>query len=179
METRNDPAKKTVMWAYALFGVSLLSALVPSIPAAAISLASGLGVLVMAYALRAPAEKDSLLENHMTFIIRTIWIGSFYAMVFMIAASFYLLQNIDNVPLMPCIDKFINMGHTLDVMDPEGMFRAFESCRQAYWQENLKTFIVAGAIAAGPVLLFFILRYARGFSRAIKYFPVQNVKSWL
>ncbi len=178
MEIVNDPYQKKIIRIYGLFGLSLLLSLVPNIPAACVSAALGLGVLVIAYVLRTGAEENSLLENHMTFIIRTIWIGSFFAMLAMFAASFYLLKTIDNTPLNPCIEKFLAMGAVLDMSNPESLMGIFSNCWAAYWSANMKAFIGGGVIAAGPVLFYFIVRYARGLSRAIRGYRVSNPRTW-
>ena len=70
--------RKAVLNLYAALGASLILSVLPYMHAAALSLAFFTGVLIAAYVLRGKTENNSLIENHATFVIRTLWIGAFF-----------------------------------------------------------------------------------------------------
>jgi uncharacterized membrane protein len=171
--------QKKIVRIYAAFGASLILSLVPLVIAAGISLLLGLGVLVIAYVLRTDTEEGSLTENHMTFIIRTIWIGCFVSLITMMVASLYLFQNLDNTPLQVCANDILNTFSNMTAFEPETLERFLDSaCFIDYWRVNIRTFVISGVMAAGPVLLYFFVRYTRGFTRATRGYRVANPNSW-
>ncbi len=170
-----DPDQGAVNKLYAALGASLVISCVPSIIAALFASLLFMGSLIAAYFCRKRADEGSLLENHSTHIIRTIWIGSFVAMLFIIAASFYMLQNLDSLPMMNCIDLLVNAGTSIDASSAMNILRP---CWDEYMRVNYDLFITSGAIAIGPAALYFIYRYIRGLTRAIKGYRLANVKSW-
>ena len=185
----NNPApdkdQRTIIRLYAALGAGLVFSLVPLLSAAVISAALIIGVLVIAYVLRTDSAEGSLTENHTTFIIRTIWIGSFFALVTITAASLYLFRMVDNTPLQPCLGQLFEMAMRLptmvDVHAMETLMKNFtgSECWTSYWRTNMMAFIVSAIIAAGPVLLYFLVRYARGVTRAAGGYRVAYPKAWL
>ncbi len=174
-----DPDQKKITRIYALFGVSLVLSLVPMISAALVSLSLGMGVLVTAYVLRTGSEEGGLLDNHMTYIIRTLWIGGLVALVSLAAASAYLFQSLDNTPLHSCLDGLLSMAATTIVPDKAMLdYITNGPCWLDYWKTNIKVFVVSGVMAAGPVLLYFLARYARGLGRAMRGYRVAKPKAW-
>ena len=173
-----DPNQRKILRLYAAFGAALVLSVVPFILAALLSMILIFGVLIAAYILRTDTTPGSLVENHMTFIIRTIWIGSFLALLTMTAGSIYLFQTIDNTPLDPCLQPLLDIRSGQTLIDPYAVFNILRGCFDNYWVANIKTFIISGSIAAGPVLLYFIVRYARGLARAMDGYRVANPHFW-
>jgi uncharacterized membrane protein len=176
-----DVNQKKIVRLYGAFGAGLVFSMVPLWSAALVSAVLVTGVLIIAYVLRTDAEHGSLSENHMTFIIRTIWIGSFLALITTAAASVYFFKALDNTPLQPCAEAILSMASGMS--DPTAMERTIDNfmampCWATYWQKNLMIFIIGGVIAAGPILIYFIVRYVRGLTRAIKGYRVANPKAW-
>jgi uncharacterized membrane protein len=175
-----DPAQGKIMRLYIAFGVSLLLMLVPHIWAAVVSLIFLLYVMIACGILRSGKDKDDLAHNHATFVLRTIWIGGLFAIFTMTAGSIYMLEHINNAPLEPCIQKFLNFGPAeIESLDVVKMSAVFEDCMHNFVQINWNTLIYSMAISAGPILLYFVMRYARGFSRAIGGYRVAHPKAWL
>ena len=174
-----DPDQRKIMQLYAAYGAALVLSVVPFVLAAFISAGLFMGVLIAAYILRTGTEHGSLIENHMTFVIHTIWIGSFLALLTMTGASIYLFNTLDNTPLDPCINQFLAIGSSTQVIELQAMLGVFQGCFESYVNANFKTFIISALIAAGPVLLYFIVRYARGFSRAASGYRISHPESWL
>ncbi len=176
--TDTAPAEqKKIVRIYSVFGLSLVASVIPEMTAAFFSLILGIGVLITAYTVRSASAKDSLTENHMTFIIRTIWIGSFFAISSMIAAALYLFAVLDNMVLIPCVERFAGTGVPVE-SDTALIMDMFGECFQTYWATNKQPLIIGGIIAAGPVLIYFIARFVRGITRASRGYRVANPKAW-
>ncbi|MGB4107249.1 MAG: hypothetical protein WBK55_05585 [Alphaproteobacteria bacterium] len=169
--------QKKIIRIYAAFGAGLALSFAPFLVAALISGALVIGVLCIAYVLRTDTEQGSLTENHMTFIIRTIWIGSFLALITLTIASIYLFKVLNNTPLQPCLDQILSMADPAAIESFAMNFMG-TTCWAEYWQTNLAAFIVAFIITAAPVLLYFAVRYVRGVTRAMRGYRVANPKSW-
>ncbi len=174
-----EKEKKALLQIYGALGASLILSVVPTIAAAALSLILLTGVMIAAYVMRKKHEIGSLSANHMTFIIRTIWISSLFAIVTMTIGCAYLLAFIDNTPLSPCISHLMNLGTQAASMDMMALMRVFDPCLDDYTTINMKAFIVSGFIAAAPILIYFLVRYVRGLSRAMKGYRVAKPLSWL
>ncbi|MCE7887289.1 MAG: hypothetical protein DYH13_07290 [Alphaproteobacteria bacterium PRO2] len=181
MDPVTDANQKKIVRLYGAFGAGLVFSMVPLWSAAIVSAALILGVLIVAYVLRTDAEHGSLIENHMTFVIRTIWIGSLFALITTSAASVYFLKALDNAPLQPCAEMILSMASGMS--DPTAMEKYINDfmsmpCWANYWQTNLMIFIIGGVIAAGPILIYFVVRYIRGLTRAMRGYRVANPKAW-
>lgn len=168
--------KKNVLRVYAAFGAALILSLVPTMFAAMFSLFLGTGVLVAAYIIRSKSDHGGLSENHMRFIIRTIWIGSLFALITTAIGSAYLFFNLDNTPLTPCLSGFLANAETITNLN--GLKGAFGGCYEPYWVINAHTFIKSGIIVALPILVYFAARYARGLSRAMNGYRVAKPLAW-
>jgi len=172
----NDQERPRILQLYGAFAAALVLSLLPFISAAVVSLVLFIGLLMWAYMMRARAEPESLTENHATYIIRTIWIGGFLALITLGAGSAYLLSMVNNEALEPCIDGFLKQPPAQDIA---AMQAAFDPCFEAFMQENRMVFIISGTIAALPVLLYFAVRFIRGFWRARDGYRLANPKMWL
>lgn len=173
-----DPHQGKVIRVYALFGLGLVLSLVPNLFAAGASAILIMAVLMMAYIFRTDTEQGSLLENHMTFIIRTIWIGSFVALIGMALGSAYLFKALNHNPMMPCMQDFLNLGPAAAAYGPDYLMNIFTKCWPEYWQVNLMALLIGGSMAAGPVLIYFVARYIRGITRATRGYRIAHPKAW-
>ena len=171
------PGHPLIIGLYAAFGIALLLSLVPSIFAGFFSMILFLGVLIGGYWMRAGQPPESFRRAHASHIISTIWMASLIMIVTLVAASVLLYLGLDHTPLHPCLDSFIKMGSGMEtdplssialVMDPEKLFYAFGACLKDYITVNLGVFITSFVIAVGPVLLYCIVRFARGLARALE-----------
>ncbi|MCK5285054.1 MAG: hypothetical protein KAJ86_05650 [Alphaproteobacteria bacterium] len=171
---KKSTEQKKILQFYIVFGVMLVLFLVPSLLAAIISIILFCGVTISAYLIRRNSEDGSLTHNHMTFIIRTIWIGSFFASLSMLVGGTYLFLEIDNTPLNPCIQSMLNsIPSSINQLNA-----IIEPCANDYWIANKKVIIISSGIVAIPILAYFIMRYIRGISRARKGYRISNPKKW-
>ena len=176
----DDTQKKVILNLYAAFAVSLLLSFVPSAIVAMIALIFFVGVLIAAYVLRGKADVEDLQHNHMTYIIRTIWLSGFLGIITTTAASFYMLSGIDYSPLDPCVDLIASK-------DPEAVAQASADdlihlatpCMNAFLKTNQTLLYTSAALAGAPMILYIIYRFGYGLTRAMKGYRVANVKTWL
>lgn len=177
---KKDKEQKDVIRLYSAFGASLLLMLVPSTAMAVFSGLLFLGVLIAAYVMRRKSVPESLCENHATYIIRTIWIGGFLSVVTMSAATAYMLPNIDNAPLQPCAGNLVSQAQDLAQNENvAALSRLMQPCMDEFMNLNGRVFLVAVAITAIPVMLYFLVRFWRGLSRANGGYRIANLKIWL
>jgi uncharacterized membrane protein len=178
-DTDKDPNQKKVMRMYSAFGAGLVLSFWPSGIAALISLVLVLGVMTVAYMWRSDAEDGSLMENHMTFIIRTIWIGGFLALVTLVIAAAYLFRMLDNTPLNPCLNDLMNFMSSGDMLNIEPLVQSMQDrCMIPYLARNLNTLITGGIIGIAPVVIYFFVRFSRGFGRARGGYRIASPKAW-
>ncbi len=174
--TDPSPQKKTIMNVYGAFAAVLVMSLIPHPIMALFAFALGIGVLLAAYNLRNKAEPEDLIENHMTYIIRTIWIGSLFMLITTIVASIYVFTNLDYSSLDVCAQALAGGG--ADLSDPMTAMAAFQSCQEDYLSDNSTLFMNGVVIAGLPILLYFGVRFFKGLRRASYAYRIANPKSW-
>lgn len=175
-DKNSNPEQKKVINFYSALGAALLLSLVPSAMTALVSTILFGGVLIVAYGVRAKSDEGSLIENHTTFIIRTVWISSLFGMISVGLGSLYLLMNHDQTPLNICAHSFI--GSAQSMTDPVALTSFFEGCIEEYWVLNKNTLIISMAVSIVPILIYFVVRYARGLSRAHNGHRVSYPRRW-
>jgi len=173
------PGKKVVMQVYAAFAVSLILCTLPYTTAAVVCMIFLLGVLLAAYIIRWRADKDSFCHNHMTYIIRTIWISGLFASVTTAAGGAYLIAYVDNAPLSNCIDMFLGISPDKAAsMSGLQAMEYFDPCMENFISTNWQVLMVSMAISAGPIMLYLLYRFVTGISRAMKGYRVAQPQAW-
>ena len=177
--THNDPTKQEVTNLYAALGVGLVLSLVPHSIVTLVSLVFMLGVLGSAYSKRKKAAPDSLLENHATYIIRTIWIGTLFSVITISLAGLYMMNDIDYSAFQPCAKEFGRKGASFAANASfHDIWIASEPCYNNFINENFSLLTHSAIIAAGPVIIYFGYRYAKGLTRAMKGYRIMNPTGW-
>lgn len=164
---RQSKEQKTITNIYAVMTVALIMSFVPLAAAALFSMIMFTGGLIAAYTIRKKAEAGDLAANHMTYMIRTIWISSFYALLTTSLAAVYVLYYYDPTPVHVCAQDMMN-----------GTLANMSACIDRFIAVNGRVFTIGGLMAAGPVVLYFIYRLIKGISRASKGHRIGNVKGW-
>ena len=177
MSSDEHAAKKSILNLYGLFGVSLILCVLPFVSAAILCVMFFVILLVAAYYMRGKSEEHSLLHNHTTHIIRTIWIGGLVASASTVCASFYMLANIDYQPFEPCASNLQLVG--IEQMGFTDLYNVIESCVDDFISVNRTVLIVAVMIAALAPLGYMGYRFIKGAARAMKGYRLANPKSWL
>ncbi len=174
------PGQRRIFNLYALFGAALLLGFLPNITAAFLSLLFFIILLVYAYAVRSGAQEDSLLDNHSTFVIRTIWIASLFMIVTTIIGSLYLVANIDYASFDPCAQS---AASTLNVESIESsnlnaVYGFMAPCMDGFIADNFPKLIISLIIAAGIPVLYTLYRFFKGVARAVKGYRLADPKGW-
>lgn len=181
--SEKDPVEKehkTIMQVYAMFVAALMMGFIPSGFFALMALSMFLAVLIGAYVIRMRAGDQSLTADHMTYIIRTIWIVSFFALFTVAAGAAYLVPLLDYAAVEPCSAQLAGMisGGGTSGLTAGSLHSVMEGCYDNFISANLRHIIIATAIAAGPLVIYLGFRLAKGLSRARKNHRIGDVKSW-
>ncbi len=177
--TQNDPDKQDVTNLYAAFGVGLVLSLVPHSIVTVVALVFMLGVLGSAYSKRKKSEPDSLLENHATYIIRTIWIGTLFSVITVSLAGLYMMDGIDYSAFQPCAEEFARNGASIaEQASFPAVWQATEPCYNNFINENFSLLMRSAIMAAGPIIVYFGYRYAKGLTRAMKGYRMMDPRVW-
>lgn len=172
--------QKTILNLYAAFGVSVILSLLPSFSAALLSAVFFIGVLVAGYSIRGKAEHGSLVENHATFVIRTMWIAALLSLVTTGIATAYMMGRIDYFMFDPCANTLAGKG--IAWMESAGVMEVYaiiEPCVAPFLDTNKTLLMNALLIAGGPVIIYMTYRIAKGVGRAMKGYRLANPKSWI
>lgn len=162
-----EKQKKTISVLYIFLIASTILGCVPDMYCVLLSLVLFLTVLIAAYWYRFRDEEDGLLFNHMTYLIGTIWIGSTFLCIGMVAAAYLVYENGDQTIIQSIIDKLSN-GIMMTESELTAMFMEYVMVNQ-----NL---ILAPVV---PALLYLVYRIANGFARGAKGYRIANPRSWL
>ena len=180
MNSDEHMAKKSILNLYGLFGLSIILCVVPYVSAAILCLLFFVVLLTAAYVMRGRAEEHSLIHNHTTYIIRTLWIGALISFITTLCASFYMLGTISYEPFQPCANKIAQISiDALQAMGPMEIYPMVEPCVESFISFNKKPLMFALAIAAIPVLGYLAYRFIKGVARAMKGYRLADPKSWL
>ena len=173
------PQRKTILNLDAAFAVSLVLTTIPHGIIAIVALVFMIGVLVASYIIRAKAEPESLIQNHTTYIIRTIWIGSGLAAITTTIGGLIMMNDINYDPFSPCANNLAAQGVEFAANATYTQIWDLASpCFDIFIQANMQPLITAGIITIVPVLIYFAVRFVRGLSRAIKGYRIANPRVW-
>lgn len=173
------PEQKKLYNLYAIFGVALVTSILPFASAAIISLIFFVWILIAAYVARSKAEEHSLLHNHAIYIVRTLWIAALIATLSMIAASVYMLGSIDYTPFQSCANTLAGRGaDTLQNMAMSEIYPLIEPCVTPFIEFNMKALLMAAVIGLAPPLIYISYRFGKGTFRALKGYRLADPRAW-
>ena len=171
--------KKPVLNLYAVLGVSLILSVVPSVPAAMLSLIFFLGLLIAAYRVRKNTKDKSYVENHATYIIRTLWIAAFISLITTALATIYMVARIDYSLFNPCADSLVNKGaEWLESAGFNDVYPLVQPCIEGFINANQTLILNSVFIAGAPILAYMAYRLIKGVLRAKGGYRLSNEKSW-
>ncbi len=169
MDTKQQ--QNTINTLYVMLIVSTILSFVPMMMAQSFSVILLLFVLLGAYYYRSKDKEDGLLFNHMTYMIGTIWIGTTFIVLGIIAAGLWIYQFGDHSIIGTTINS-INSGQMYDEA-------ALNSVMFDYMRANQSLLMKATLLTVGPAILYFVYRVANGFSRSLRGYRIAKPKSWL
>ncbi len=166
MTDEKDTDFKKVNNLYALYIASMILQFFPYPIVVVFGFLLFLTVFIYTYVARGKVEEDSLLHNHATYLIRTIWLAGFLIIVTCIFGFTYLFMSFEP----GVIDQ---MGE--DMVFSDDLMATLDIYKERFFYELL----VANIISFGPGIIYMGYRFANGLMRALKGYRVANVKSWL
>lgn len=169
METKSQ--KNIINVLYFFLVASTILSFVPTPAGQVISLFLVIFTLIAAYIYRSRDHEDGLLYNHMTYMIGTIWIGTSFIFLGMIAAGIVIYAKGDRTVIEEAVNQLRG-----GVMFDEASLKALMN---EYASANRNLLVLASLPTIGPAVLYFVYRVANGFGRACKGYRIANPKSWL
>lgn len=158
-----------------LFG-SLFLTLIPFSVASFFSLLLSICVLSGIYSMRSLAEEDSLVEDHMSFLIMTFWRVALFVFITSIFATFFLLIFANYEKMDVCMRQidYIAFG-AIRSGDGHNFGRLFDYCSRLFLKNNGKQALATSIIAFGPVLVYLLYRCQKGWKYiASRHFIKKN-----
>lgn len=163
--------QQTIVQLYAVFSVSILMNFIPSTIVQIFALCLLTVILIAAYIYKAKAKLDSLMYNHTTYLIGTIWASSLLLLIGMAIATFWVYEKGDHA-LIESIITGMNNGILFTESELTSIF-------SNYIQQNMTLLITATATTLGPGLIYLIYRISKGTVRAVKGHRIAKPASWL
>ena len=158
--TKNERERSQLVGLYMLFFFSLFITVIPVTPASVFSFMLSVCTIAGLYSIRLKTEEDSLLENHMTFMIRTFWRSFLVFLSGAFIGLLFLLASLDYTPIAPCGEVFFN---ALNRFAFTTMAKTIDICGELLYEENVRNFTITALIAFSPVLLYLVYRCVIGW----------------
>ncbi len=165
-----EKEQKQVTRIYAALVAMLIFSCVPNMVLGVLAILLMFYAIIGAYVLRAGTAEDSVVRNHMTYLIRTFWISSLIFVLGAAAAVPWLWRHLD----FRALDALANDLGT----DPEKMQALDPHVFMTATGLTVPDLLTGSAIMFGPCMIYFIYRVARGLSRALKGYRMNDVKAW-
>ena len=122
-----------------------------------------IAAFIALYIYRANSEKDDLVHNHMTFLIRTVWIASLLLGIGILAAA----ALADHSSLENMMNDVMQTGIMPSHVE-------MQSLMLDYMRDNIGVLF----LTLGPSLIYIIYRVGKGLTRALKGYRMPNPKGW-
>ncbi len=164
---------------YGLFAASIILCVIPNLLCAALSLIGFIALLVTGYMMRGKAEKGSLIENHTTFIIRTVWISTLFSAIGLVLGVIYMIASIDYTPLESCIQTMVDAGiQEIRSLNPDEILAYTQPCMEGFFGMNKGLIVVISLLGFGLPVLYMAYRFIKGVVRAVKGYRLADHQSW-
>ncbi len=169
--------RKKILILYILFFGTLVIGFITPPTAAALSLMACILILAGIYSFRAQAKKDSLTENHMTFLIRTFWRANLYLVYSTFLGVIYLLVMTDYSAFNPCV-SFAMDRWTYVAMNwgPKEFSALFSQCTKPFMRDNTINLVIGIFMMIFPILIYLLNRFILGWKHATRGIPVTSSK---
>lgn len=154
--------QKTIIQIYAAFAASIVMNFVPSSGVQIFGSLLLLVVFIAMYVYKARSKEDSLIFNHMTFLIITIWVaGLLLALGIAGAVAFADHSLVENM-MNDIRQGFVPTEQQIKILMID------------YLNVNLIVF----SATLGPSLIYMVYRIAQGAERATKGYRISKPKRW-
>lgn len=164
--------RKTVTNIYAALIASVVMQFIPNASVQLFAMLVFLGVFVWCYIARKQFGHATLVENHTTYIIRTIWIFSLGMTIGFILCGIWLYQAADQESLQIFADEVTKAAAS---ESPPDLTNAYVAMVNA----NFSVIIWASLITVGPSFIYLGYRLIKGARRGVKGYRIDHPASWL
>jgi uncharacterized membrane protein len=154
--------QKTLLQIYVAYLISLICNIIPSSTVQTFGMILFIIIFIATYFYRSKSEENSLINTHMQYIIKNIWISSMFLIIGMIAA--YLLAD----------HSIINQ--TMNAIQ-QGIIPSEDQINDlllTYFKFNIFVFIAT----LSPSLIYLAYRLINGMVKAKENSPIINLKNW-
>lgn len=166
-----DTGQKTILRLYAALAAAVVLQCLPVPVLQIVGVVLMLGALGRVYGLRRKSDPESLAYNHMTYLIRTVWISALFLLIGFAGASVWFYQVADHAEIHAAVDSILGGA----IVDEAQIVNVLE----AYKDANFRLLVLASVFAAAPAILYFIFRVVKGLSRASRGYRIASPKAWL
>ena len=154
--------KNTALQIYGVYLISLICNIVPSNAIQTFGMVLFIIIFIATYIYRSKSEENSLMNTHMRYIIKSIWVSSIFLMIGMIGA--YLLAD----------HSIVNQ--TVNAVKQGMMFSEdqINDLLLTYCKANSFVFIAT----LSPSLIYLTYRLIKGMLITKNNAPITNLKNW-
>lgn len=157
---------------YFLFAVAVVLGLFPDMTLQNISFLTYSILLVLAYIFRRMRKDDDLESHHCTYLIRSIWIFSFLAVVALFGAGYMVGQQADASALEDILSRMESGAQTPSEDDLDAAFKVYYTVNQDLIFNLYRLWMC-------PALVYAAWRIVRGSVRAFHGYRVSQPRSWV
>ena len=169
--------RKKIRLLYVLFFSSAALTFLTPPTYAALSMMACILILSIIYTLRAQSNKESILYNHMTFLIRTFWRMNLVLLYGAFVGIVYMLIMTDYSPFYRCITYM--MDRWMSVLQYWGIDQysaLFSQCATPFLKENTANIVIGIFIMIFPALIYLLNRLILGWGYAARGITVEAKK---
>lgn len=159
-----------ILGLYAVLAFGVLMSCLPYMTAQNVGAVAVLLALIFSYVLESKSDKDSLETHHAIFIIRTIWIWTTFLLIGLCGAGYVVSQQ-GNMAAIDQLMGMINSGGIPTEAD-------IQAASEAYLNDNTDLILKTALVWLAPAQIYAVWRLARGLSRAVKGYRINNFRSW-
>lgn len=164
--------KKTVTNIYAALVVSVVLQFIPNASLQLFAMLLFMGVLIWCYIARKQFGHATLVENHTTYLIRTIWVFSLVMTFGFILCGIWLYSAANQESLEIFADEVMKASIS---SEPPNLTNAYIAMVNA----NFSVIIWASLITIGPSFVYLAYRLIKGAKKALKGDYIDNPNSWI
>lgn len=169
---REECAAKRIVNVYAALSASIVAQFIPQITVQLIGVCLfclvWLATIIMR---RLDKDPEGLTKNHMTYLLKTIWVGSLFLTIGTTLGAAYIYNLGDNTVIYDFLNR-MRTGSLIGVYDIEGVIKM-------YMINNSTLIITTAIVSLGPCIVYIIYRLVKGVSRAKKGHRMGNPKAWI
>ncbi len=158
----NSEHKKILLY-YGLLHGTFYAMFLPFLNVSFLASVGLIFLIFFLYAARSKADEDSLLENHLSYLIKSFWKGNIFLVLFFAIGGVFLSLTMDYAPIMPCLDYVMNNAMSLaQKNDLSTVIEIFKPCEKQFLAKNMGQLIATGTIAFIPSLAYLSYRLVYG-----------------